>query len=469
MAGERPYAMQLAEAIEARSSALENQELPQLKEGFRVFHASFQGLHQLLVRKGLVKEDPYKSDQKISEIKVPDDDPYLDSEREMVIGMRLDAFDNVLEFLNNYFEFRIQTLGFRELKQLTDLTKFVDWKSFMTHSPRPTTRGAAEIVGRARGGNDSFAASVITDALDQLARKATEIQTLIKTVSAFKREEYKLEVRERLLPSIDSPESIDATDPSALDKLKRQAKQVGMSPPFVPELVAEVLREEFGEEAEALREQALGRLKTVKKVAKKKRPTESGTDLLIAAIRGLASASRQLDVVADRLAVNHEAVANRSKTFAQKFRDWVDRLTNRQPPKVTYTVSYTDENTGSRHSEPIVFSDFLELIRKKAKLYNSFLARTGSPWLKLQKASEEQLQKYLDKELGDLHGIHRRAGALDTHLKEQVSDSEKRTMKGVKIELTAVRNAIVSTNQAKHEYTAKKSELDQMRKLGIDV
>ena len=469
MAGERPYAIQLAEAIEARKVALEEEELPKLKESFRVFHASFQGLHQLLIRKGLVKEDPYKSDQKTTELKVPADDPYMDSEREMVIGIRLDAFDNVLEYLNNYFEFRCSALGFRELKQLTDLTRFVDWQSFVTHSPKSTTRGTAELVGRARGGNDSFAASVVTDALEQLASRAKEIQGLIKVVTALKREEYKLELRERLLPAVQNPESIDPDDSSALDKLKRQAKSVGLPPPFVPELVAEMLREEFGPDAVALREQALGRLEVKKKAVAKKRTQESGTDILIAAIRGLASASRQLDVIVERLQVNHDVVSNRSKTFGQKFREWIDKLTNRQPPKVTYSVSFQDETTGTRHSEQIVFTDFLELVGKKAKLYNSFLVRTGNPWVKLQKASEEQLQKYLDKELGDLHTIHRRTGALDAHLKEKVTDTEKRAMKGVKIELTAVRNAIVSTNQAKHEYTAKKAELDQMRKLGIDV
>lgn len=469
MAGERPFAMQLAHAIEARQVAMENDELPKLKEAFRVFHTSFQGLHQLLIRKGLVKQDPYKADQKISEIKTPEDDQYIDSEREMVIGIRLDAYDNVLEFLNNYFEFRVESLGFRELKQLTELTRYIHWESLTSHSAKPTTRGVSELVSRARGGNDSFSSSVIADALTQLAEKAKGIQDLIKTVTGLKREQYKLELRERLLPSLNNPQALSPDDPSTMDTMRKQAKSLGLPAPFVPELAAEVLREEYGPEGEALKQQALQRLSVKGPEKAKKRPKESGTQMLVAAIRGLAAASRQLDVIVERLTINQEVVANRSKSFGQRFREWIDKLTNRQPPKITYQIAFMEETTGVRHTDSVVFTDFLELTRRKAKLYASFLARSGGPWTKLQAASEEQLEKYLDKELGELHQIHRRAGPLDAHLKEQVGETERRQMKGIKIELSAVRNAIVAANQAKHEYAAKKDELEQMRKLGVDV
>jgi hypothetical protein len=469
MAGERPYSMQVAEAIEARKVAVENDELPRLKEEFRVFHASYQGLHQLLVRKGLVKEDPYKADQKVTELVLPPDDQYIESEREVVIGIRLDAFDNLLEFLNNYFEFRVDSLSFRELKRLTDVSHYIRWDSLTSQSPKATTRGVADLLGRARGnGTDSFASSIVSDSLEQLGQKTRMIRDLIKAITSLKREEYKLELRERLLPALDAPESLDPDSQSTMDALRKTAKSSGLPPPFVPELAAEMLREEFGPDAESLRQQALERLSVKKQATVKKRPQESGKDLLIAAIRSLAAASRQLDVIVERLKLNQEVVTNRSRSFGQRFRDWIDRLTNRTPPKVTYTVYHEDENTGARNSEQIIFADFLEKTARKAKLYASFLARTGTPWARLQQAGEEQLQGYLDRELAELHAIHRRAGALDTHLKEQVAQTERKQMKGIKIELSAVRNAIVATNQAKHEYAAKADEREQLRKLGVD-
>ncbi|MFW6231976.1 MAG: hypothetical protein ACOC37_02865 [Spirochaetota bacterium] len=75
MEGDQPFRARVAQAIEDRRSAIESDELPRLKELFRVFHTSFQGLHQLLIRKGLVQQDPYKDEQKISDITPPDDEP----------------------------------------------------------------------------------------------------------------------------------------------------------------------------------------------------------------------------------------------------------------------------------------------------------------------------------------------------------------------------------------------------------
>ena len=118
MEGEQPFPARVAQALENRRNSIQSDDLPRLKEHFRVFHSSLQGLHQLLIRKGLIQQDPYKSEQRISGIEPPTDDPYLESERDLAIGVRLDAYDNILEFLNNYFEFRLDALGFRELNSL---------------------------------------------------------------------------------------------------------------------------------------------------------------------------------------------------------------------------------------------------------------------------------------------------------------------------------------------------------------
>lgn len=469
MEGEQPFSARVARAIEDRRSAIENDELPKLKELFRVFHASFQGLHQLLIRKGLVQQDPYKNEQKISDITPPSDEPYLESERDLAVGIRLDAYDNVLEFLNNYFEFRLDALGFKELKKLSELTRFVAWDSLSSQSPKPTTRGVADLVGRARGGHDSFANSVISDSLDQLARNTKAILDQIKVILTFKREEYKQSLREHVVPALDSRENLDPNDPATLDEIRAQHKRLGLPGPFIPELASEALAEEFGPDAEQRRAEVLERLQSSSSPKKRARPKESLRDALIAAIRALSAASRPLETVGENLRTNAEAVRGHKRGVGQAFREWIDRLTNRAPAKATYEVEYTEESTGTRHTETIVLDDFIERIAKKSRLYGAFLARSGGPWAKIEKASDDQLYQYINKELGECHVVHRRAGALDAHLKAKAGPTERKKMKGVKIELSSVRNAIVKANQLKHEYVAKKEEQEQLQKLGIDI
>jgi hypothetical protein len=469
MEGEQPFSARLAKAVEDRRTSVQNDELPKLKELFRVFHSSYQGLHQLLIRKGLVQEDPYKGEQKISGITTPPDDPYLESERDLAVGIRLDAYDNILEFLNNYFEFRIDALGFKELKQLTDLVRYISWDQLTSHSSKPTTRGVADLVGRSRGGHDGFANSIISDSLDQLSRNSKAIAEQIQVIATFKREEYKLTLREQLLPQLEDTGTLKPDDPRSLETMRREHKALGLAGPFVPELASEVIVEENGPDAEQRRDEVLKRLKSTDAVKKRARPKESLRDVVVSAIRALAAASRSLEAVAENLQVNAEVARQHSGGFGERFKQWIDKLTNRKPAKVTYQIEYTDEQTGTRHAESVVLEEFVAAITKKSRLYGSFLARTGSPWQKIQKASEEQLYQFINKELGECHVIHRRAGALDAQLKAGAGADDRRKMKGVKIELTSVRNAIAASNQLKHEYVAKKEEHEQLKKLGVDL
>ena len=465
MEGGQPFSNHVAQALENRRRAIEAEELPRLKELFRVLHTSLQGLHQLLVRKGLVQQDPYKSDQKISEVVAPPDDPYPDSEREMTIGVRLDTYDNTLEFLNNYFEFSTQALGFRELRQLTEVARYISWDRFSMHSDSPTTRGIAELVGRARGSHDSFANGIISDSLEQLSRHLRAILEQIKVITIYKREEYKQSLREPMAAALAGNTNPD--DPEALAALRQLHKEQGLSGPFIPELAAELIAESTGEGAAQARQAVLDRLQAQAGTRAKKRSGESVRDVLVSAVRALAAASRSLDLIGENLRTNVEISRTQARSVGRRLRDWIDRLTNRRPEQTSFSVEYTDEATGTRQTETVVLDEFLELISRKARLYGSFLSRTGGPWEKLQAASEDQLHRFIEKELGACHLIQRRAGALDEHIKK-AAVAERQRMKGVKIELSAVRNAIVASNQLKHEYVARKGELEQMKRLGVD-
>jgi hypothetical protein len=42
-------------------------------------------------------------------------------------------------------------------------------------------------------------------------------------------------------------------------------------------------------------------------------------------------------------------------------------------------------------------------------------------------------------------------------------------IKGIKIEIGALKNAVVKANQKKYEYIAQKEEQEQLKKLGIKI
>ncbi len=59
--------------------------------------------------------------------------------------------------------------------------------------------------------------------------------------------------------------------------------------------------------------------------------------------------------------------------------------------------------------------------------------------------------------------------SLDTYFKSETTREQRARLRGITIELTGIKNAIVKTNQKKHEYVAKHEEIDQLKKLGINT
>ena len=57
--------------------------------------------------------------------------------------------------------------------------------------------------------------------------------------------------------------------------------------------------------------------------------------------------------------------------------------------------------------------------------------------------------------------------ALDTYFKSETTRSQRALIKGIKLEIGAVKNAVVKANQKKHEYVSRKEEVEQLKKLGI--
>src|SRR5512145_1114837 len=93
------FARVLEERLGARSSRLDRVELKKLRDAFKIFQSAFQGIHAVLLRKGVIQEDPYKYDLKISEVACPPESPFTENERLEQMSIRLSQFESYLDFL----------------------------------------------------------------------------------------------------------------------------------------------------------------------------------------------------------------------------------------------------------------------------------------------------------------------------------------------------------------------------------
>jgi hypothetical protein len=56
---------------------------------------------------------------------------------------------------------------------------------------------------------------------------------------------------------------------------------------------------------------------------------------------------------------------------------------------------------------------------------------------------------------------------VNTYFKSEVGRDQRASLKGVKIEVTTMKNTLVKTNQKRHEYISRMEEIEQMKKLGV--
>ena len=77
------------------------------------------------------------------------------------------------------------------------------------------------------------------------------------------------------------------------------------------------------------------------------------------------------------------------------------------------------------------------------------------------------LQDFLNKNLASCHKLLGELAALDDFFKGAVRGDASSKIKGLKMDLTTLKNQIVKTNQRRAEYISYIEEEQQLKKLGI--
>ena len=244
--------------MEAKGKALEETSLPQLRERFRVFQSLFENLYNILLRKALVQEDPYKYEQKLSEILIPPKGDILDSEKVEQLSQRLSAFHAQLEYLNTYYQFSLDFITLKRIRGIIGLVQYINWANVTESCLDATTAVLAETLGKIRPGSDNVSTGIITTSLAQMRELSHTILMQLKEILGFQKQAYKLMLRKKLLPSLN--ETLDrlyAINPDkAYDKLKVNFASTIKGEPFYRDLALELLKEEYSKEAAKLRNDA---------------------------------------------------------------------------------------------------------------------------------------------------------------------------------------------------------------------
>ena len=467
MNGASIYSNRLEQALDLQKRYLDQSALPQMKSKFESLHGTFQNFRTVLLRKGLVREDPYKEEQKISEIELPPNSEIGEMEKADQLGLRLSMFDNQLDFLIRYYQFSIDFLTLKRIKLLFGLAKFVHWDHLSATSTHLNTRILAEMVNKVRGGSDTFSIQVINNAQNQLAEMCADIGRTLKVLSIYHRERYKLEVRRSVVDLLNLSEEAVSTKLSlVIEQIKRSFAQSLPGMPYYEELIKEIVEEDFGPGGKTKQEAVLRGLSITEEKAARKKEVDFRA-ILLDAIRILSASGKPVERALAKLNESSSVVEEYRRKLDSPFRRWLTRILGRKPENRIYEVQIVDPTTTVAKPKTVDFDTLHRKGVQTARIVAAYGSKMNAAYARLDSMDEEGLYRLLEHNIAEIQNMVKLFPALHTYFQEEMDANNRGRLRGVKLEVNAIRNAVLKANQRRHEYVSRKEEVVQLKKLGI--
>ena len=451
MEGNADYADLLVDALDKRMKWLATAIIPQLKEALVSYQAQFESVVAMLIRKGLLREDPYNYDQAFADITVPSDETLPEFESSDELSYRLAAFRRQLKLVSTEFALDLASLSLSRLKRLSALIFYVNWLELGDNARSSTTKAFSRLFMKVRVGGDTIASQILKDGEIQIVKLMHQLRGMLADLIAYNRESWKAEVRRTVLPRLGGGEGPRKRDELLL-AMRRAFSQVMASKPWYPALAEEMADEETAADGAERKKRVLASLAIPEvELAPVAAPQQDGRETLLEAVRLL---SRPHEEITKALSVLEE---NEKLLTEQKSRGGLLRMLfgggggQRKPPERIYRVQYVEAGSTDPRTEPVDLPVFLLESAKKASMLGVLSAGSGPAYRRLEATGDAQLAGFVDRQLTDLLLIHRRMEGLNVVFQARAAQ-EKKTARGIKVELLTIKNSIVKANQRRHEY-----------------
>ncbi|MCR4954310.1 MAG: hypothetical protein K6A43_09570 [Treponema sp.] len=457
----------LQTALLAKQDWYNSTRLPELLESYRLLFTSVKKLNELFVSKSLIDADPYKFDKRISEISVPSNEPFNENELSAVMGARLSEYETMLDFICTYFRFSVENLTIPIIKSMLEINAVFAWNNLSLGNAKPNTKGLSEILNKIKTNMTNISLSVISDNSENCSKSVTKINALLSELADFQKELYKGRLRKDLFthPDFDKEKAFSNPE-NELAEIKRLYPKVIGKKAFYIELINEIIEEDQSSKKEELRAALLEKLavKTeVKKVVKKEVDPKEYLMLAVNAIGGL---SPILVLLEQKLTENFDVLYAKKKTLGAIIKAMFRKMFGLKEPEKIVTVVVTNPKTAMKSQHKIKVNELMIDIDHKQKLYTSF-ASNGPELEKIKAAAEEAIISFVNKQISENQQLYTKIDALDEYFKSNVESSQRAKIKGMKIDLSSYKGAIINLNKKRGEYVSYKEDLEQMRKLGI--
>jgi len=467
MEGSGVFLQQLTDALSQRGQWLEGTQLPRLKEGIQNYQTLFEGIMAVLIRKGLLREDPYNYEQPQSDIMVPSDGPLPDFENADETSYRLAAFRRQLKYVLADVGFNLSALPLSRLKKLSALLSFVNWSELTDSSSSPVTRSFARAITKTLLGGDAMSAQIVKEQETKIVEVFQQCRSIIADLVSYHRESWKADLRRAVLPLVALEPGAHAKMEESLRAMRKVYGKEMAGRPWYPALAQELLGEEIESDAEARKARLLASL-AVPEATPAPRPVveRDGKSILMEAVRILSRPHEELVTAVESLTETERLFQAHEGGFVNTLRRLFGLAERKKTDSHTYEITFTEPAVGTTRAEKLSFPVFAGEARKKATLLATIASGKGPAYRRLEMTREGPLAGFLDKQLNEMLLIHRRLSGFNALFQEKASQGGKQGVRGIKMELLAIRNSLVKANQRRHEFGEKTETADAKKGAG---
>lgn len=470
---EKKFSEQLGEVLSQKNESF-TKPISLMNEQMRGCLAGIQGIFKMLIEKGVVKEDPYQYEQHISKLHALDTTPLTEKNKDEEFSRKFVQYIEQFDLLTNFYKFHPQEMSLKEMKLIMSVVTYINWKELSSTSSSSMTRCAAELIFKMRRTDDRMLNMAINNSLSVLKEGSIEIRKTLKEITTFLREQYKYNIRVDILPGMEiSPIDAKEKQDDVLRRIRVEFSRQMKGAPFYKELILEILAENYSSDAQReqkglLEKLAVNTLRTNKK--KKDDPEKKLKILLNRCVGDLTLLEPQLELIISKVRDNKKILQSKKLSFGAKFAAVVSSIFGGKKNKsIVYEISYTDPFTSLRKTESLNLNDFQTRLQKKYLLARNLIHKNSAAYEALFVKSDNEIYEFLMTTISDVKNIYRKLAGLDEYFKKNVDPVERKSIRGLKVEINTLKGILGTLIKDANEYKALKDEIDQFKKLGVDI
>ena len=347
------------------------------------------------------------------------------------------------------------------------LATFIRWDNLSESSTHINTRALAKLVSKIKGGSDSFSTQLVNDAQNQMAKTTQVIGSMLKDLTRYHKERYKLEVRRMVLEpmALDTMNVMNERN-TVMNSIKKQFPAAFPGRPLYLSLVEEALDEDHSAKGKSKQDEIIGTLRVAESQERKKEEI-SHKSILIEAIRLLTTANSQIQSALNKLDKGSKILEEEKMRIGGPLRRLLSKLFHGKNEDRMYEIEFVDVATSVSRISNVNFDEFYKKGFRTVSILKSMIDQVGAGMSQVESLNEEKIYKILESSVSDIKKMHMTMPALFTNLQTDLSRESREKLASIKLELNAIQNAIVKANQKRQEYVAQREEQEQLKKLGI--